>query len=366
MITRWLSIDTQKSALLVGPRRSGKTTFLKQLFPEIPYVTLDDLDLYDWANKDPKGFIAHLGPRAMIDEIQRLPKLTIAIKYAIDNLEARFWMTGSSTAGLLDAAADSLAGRINIYHFPTVCWGEESGLSPGAVTAQLSLPNLRHAQRELENTYTFGLFPEIAIHQDAHTKKTLLYNYKSTYFTRDILQLSNLENAEGILGVYYHLIRSIGAPVEVSHLARESGLSFPSAKKYMHSLLQSDLAFKLYGYHYGPAKRFIKAAKVYFADSGIPHSFQATLSLGQQIEQFVISELEKRRKLGFIQSEALYYYKSAAGHEVDVVFEHQNKLYAIEIKAGKTPGNRDLRSLREFAANSQRPCVPILLYGGNL
>ena len=110
MFERWLEIPAHQSCLIIGPRRSGKTTLLKHRFPTLPYATLDDLDYLDWGKRDPKGFITKLGSRAIIDEIQRLPILTVAIKYAIDNEEARFLMTGSSTIGLLDAAADTLAG----------------------------------------------------------------------------------------------------------------------------------------------------------------------------------------------------------------------------------------------------------------
>ena len=104
---------------MVGPRRSGKTTLLRNRFPDWPYATLDDLDHLDWAKRDPKGFVTHLGPRAVIDEIQRVPELTVAVKYAVDNQDARFLMTGSSTLGLLDSAADTLAGRMDLLSLPT-------------------------------------------------------------------------------------------------------------------------------------------------------------------------------------------------------------------------------------------------------
>ena len=127
MFQRWLKIEGGFSSLTIGPRRSGKTTLLRALFPEVPYCTLDDLDILDWAKRDPKGLVQHLGERAIIDEIQRHPPLTIAVKYAIDNLGARFYMTGSSSLGLLDSAGETLAGRARFYSLPPMCWGEERG-----------------------------------------------------------------------------------------------------------------------------------------------------------------------------------------------------------------------------------------------
>lgn len=138
MFKRWLEISPNKSCLIIGPRRCGKTTLLRHRYPDLQYASLDDLDHLDWAKRDPKGFIGSLGRHAIIDEIQRLPVLTIAVKYAIDNEDAWFLMTGSSTLGLLDAAADTLAGRIEIISLPTACWGEYEGQP-------------RHSMRNLKN-----------------------------------------------------------------------------------------------------------------------------------------------------------------------------------------------------------------------
>jgi predicted AAA+ superfamily ATPase len=150
MFKRWLEIPSKRSCLIVGSRRSGKTTLLKHRYPEWPYATLDDLDYLDWAKRDPKGLINHLGKRAIIDEIQRLPVLTVAVKYAVDNEQARFLMTGSSTIGLLDAAADSLAGRIDIVPLPTACWGEELGSPAHSILdGQAPPPQIRAAGRSL-------------------------------------------------------------------------------------------------------------------------------------------------------------------------------------------------------------------------
>ena len=135
------------------------------------------------------------------------------------------------------------------------------------------------------------------------------------------MQLSNLQNIHGLLNIFYNLAVSIGSHLEVSNFARESQLSFQTAKKYLNALLQSQIIFELPGYQFGPAKRFIKAKKTYFCDNGIISSFNINITDGQRLENFVISELEKRRKLGLIESDGFYYYKSAAGREIDLVFE---------------------------------------------
>ncbi len=366
MFQRWISLPVHKSCLIIGPRRSGKTTLLKQRYPGIPYATLDDLDLLDWAKQDPKGFISRLGDHAVIDEVQRHPLLTVAVKYAVDNQNALFLMTGSSTIGLMDAAADTLAGRIEIISLPTACWGENQGEPTHSIFHETAeLPQIREANRCLEDAITYGQFPEVLSVTDLEEKKNLLTNYKNTYFTRDLMQLSNIENLDGLLAVFHHINRSIGSHLEISNFARESALSHPTAKKYLNALQQTQLTFRLYGYQYGPAKRFVKAAKIYVADTGIFSSFNSPVSQGQRIENFVIAELEKRRKLGFIKTDQFYYYKSAGGSEIDLVFEKDHTLYAIEIKHTRRPGPRDFRNLRQFMLQSERPVNGFLFYSGD-
>lgn len=366
MFKRWVEITNDKSCLIIGPRRCGKTTLLRNRYPDLKYVTLDDLDLLDWAKQDPKDFITHLAGSAIIDEIQRLPILTIAVKYAIDNENARYFMTGSSNLGLLDAAADTLAGRINICSLPTLCWGEDRGYPTHSIFEEnAAYTEIKAARRSLDETLSYGLFPEVAAQHSNHDKQTLLQNYKNTYFTRDLMQLSNIENLDGLLGIFHHLVRSIGSHLEVSNFARESGLSHQTTKKYLNALDQAQLTFKLYGFQYGPAKRYIKAAKTYFADNGILSSMNVDVSSGQRMENFVISELEKRRKLGFLPTEALYYYKSAAGHEIDLIFEINGTLYACEIKATQRPGPKDFRNLRNFKDRLNRPIKRYLFYLGD-
>ena len=365
MFARWIDITADKSILLVGPRRAGKTTLLKSRFPDVKYVTLDDLDSLYWAKKDPKGFVQSLGPRAIIDEIQRFPLLTVAVKYAIDNEGARFYMTGSSTMGLLDSAADSLAGRVTIQSLPPACWGEDEGEPTHRVFEDvLSPPDVRDSHRRLEKVMTYGSFPEVVIQDHDERKHEILVNYKNTYFTRDLMQLSNLENLEGLLSILQNVGRSIGSRLEVSNFAREAGVSFPTAKKYLNSLLHSQLTFRLYGYRHGPAKRHLKAAKTYFCDNGVIHSLNLRLSEGQFLENFVISELEKRRKLGFIKTDMFFYYESVAGREIDLVFEMEDYVYAIEIKSVRHPSGREVRNLVEFGKSLKKPVRLFLFYPG--
>lgn len=352
------------SSLLLGPRRAGKTSLLKMRFPDLPYRTLDDYDYLDLARRDPKGFCAFEAKKIIIDEIQRVPDLLVAVKYIIDEEEKVVLMTGSSSLGLLSGSAETLAGRVRLLECPTFCWGEEKG-PPTHRTFEMPRDPLeiREAHRLLEGAMMWGGFPEVITATSDEAKGEILRNYRDTYFTKDLLFFSNLQSADGLMAILAYLTVSLGSHLEVSNAARESGLSYPTAKKYLNVLYASRLAFRLYGYHYGPAKRFTRASKTYFADAGILRALNGSVSDGQRLENFVISELEKRRKLGALPGDRLYYYKSAGGVEIDVIIEGPDETLAIEIKHTKHPSLRDVRQLQRFVRAGKKR-RGLLLYTG--
>lgn len=365
MFDRWLDILDKKSVLLVGSRRSGKTTLLKSKFAAYKYITLDDNDIFDWVKRDPKGLLLSLGNKVIIDEIQRAPELTVTVKYFIDNKNYKYLLTGSSTLGLLDASADSLAGRINILNLPPACWGESLGAPTHKIFEdELTFLEIKTAYRDLENAFSYGGFPEILNQNNVKDKIELLKNYRNTYFTRDLMQLSNISNLKGLSSILAHIARSTGSNLEVSNYANEAGLSFQTAKKYLNVLEQAQLIFSLYGYQYGPAKKYIKASKNYFIDNGIIKSLKVNLNDGQILESFVISELEKRRRLGFIDAEMLYYYKSSSGREIDLIIDYGELVYACEIKSTSSPSRKDIKNLKDFASSSKKECKLFLFYLG--
>ena len=364
MFKRWLEPPLRKSVLLVGPRRAGKSTLLKSYFKNHRYITLDDLDLLSWARRDPKDFVEKLGPRFIIDEAQRAPELAIACKWAIDEKKAHLVLTGSTGLELFQSTTETLAGRVEVLELPPSCFGENAG--PRQSFRDMTPPEQMTASRKLNDFMRFGGFPEIVSQVTSGEKDALLRNYKNTYFTKDLADLSSLENLEGLRAMYQALIRGLGSRYEVSSLSRESGLSVPTTKKYLNSILQSGLGFKLYGYHHGPVKRHISAAKTYFCDNGVLTSLSDDVSHGQLVESFVISEIEKRRKLGIIRADQLFYYESVGGRDIDLIVEEPEQVTAIEIKASHSIGGRDLRTLREFVLkpNSNKRLKKIMYYGG--
>ena len=348
MFDRWTSFRPG-NLLLLGPRRSGKTTLLRRRYPAHRYATLDDFDALAWARRDPKGFASSLRPAAVIDEIQRLPELVVAVKYWSDRGELEALMTGSSSIGLLDAAAETLAGRVWIEHLPTVCWGEECGLPLHSFFQdEAEFPHLAEGRRRFDDAWRDGGFPEVVAADSTAGRTEILRRYRDSYFLRDVAQMANIENVEALHAIFQHVVRCLGSPVEISNFARETGLSHPTAKRYLGTLFQTGLGFRLYGGQYGPAKRLMKAAKLYFADSGIVTAFQTNVDEGARFESFVIAEIEKRRKLRLLDAGPLLHYRAKGGAEVDLIIEEPDCVRAVEIKYSEHVQPRDLRNLRRL------------------
>lgn len=366
MILRWLKLPSDRSCLLLGSRRAGKTTLLKQQFPDATYLTLDDYDTLEASERDPKAFLGRSKRRLVIDEIQRNPRLLVGVKDLIDNHDRQVLMTGSSALRLEATGVETLAGRIRILDCPTLCWGEERGASLGKcfdLKSRVSSEQLRIADRSLEEWLEFGGYPEIVTANDIDRKRELLVDYKNSFFLRELANLNELENSRALMALMMVLARNIGSYVEVSSVSKEIGLSVPSVKKYLRALESSRIIFPVTGYRYGSAKRYIKAPKYYYRDVGIPSALGVDLSEGQRFELFAVTELEKRRLLGRFASDQLFYYESVGGREIDVIIEEKKQVYAIEIKCSRRPTRSDTETVRTFELDnkSQRLMRRIIL-----
>jgi uncharacterized protein len=366
MFNRWLDPHSTKSLLLLGPRRVGKSTLLKMHYPKYKYVTLDDLDDLEFSQKDPKGFIEQLGNHFIIDEAQRNVNLTLPLKKLIDeNKKTRFILTGSVGFNLRDAVSDTLAGRIDIKQMPPCCFGEELGDRQNSILSPSSIKEIKEISRKMDSYLTYGGFPEVLIQETFEEKEEILKNYKNTYFTRDLAAMTNLENIEALKAMFQALMKGLGSRYEYSSLQKECGLSFVTTKKYLNTLISSGLAFKLYGYHLGAAKRYISSSKTYFIDNGIITSLTDECSKGQMVENMIVSEIEKRRQIGEIKCDELYYYETSSGREVDVIVEEKKKITAIEIKSSAQISGRDIRSLRELSFKSPKEIRKWIIYFGS-
>jgi len=111
---------------VTGPRQSGKTTLARATFPRKPYANLEEPDTRDFAERDPRGFLAQFPAGAVFDEAQRAPELFSYLQAMVDEdrRPGRFVLTGSQQFGLFSRITQSLAGRVGLLHLLPFSLGE--------------------------------------------------------------------------------------------------------------------------------------------------------------------------------------------------------------------------------------------------
>ncbi len=349
------------AVVLVGPRQSGKTTLLKHLFgQDYSLVSLEPPDVRLAALNDPRGFLNLYPAPVIFDEIQYAPALLPYIQERIDaNREqpGQFILTGSQNLLLMQQVTESLAGRAAILKLlPLSRWemtGQLQRSLPWEAPSTISLP-AQSAVALWEQTLR-GFYPEIALtpNRDARLWQS---SYIQTYLERDVRNLRNI----GDLTLFQTFLRALAARsaqlLNLSQLARDVGVSVNTAKDWISILEASFQIFILRPYFANIGKRLIKSPKVYFMDTGLlcylvglrdsEHASAGPMG-GAIFENLVVSDLYKiYQHRG--EEPPLYFWRTAAGAEVDLVVDTQSGLTPLEIKLSETPRPEMARELIGF------------------
>jgi len=368
---------------LTGPRQSGKTTLARAVFPDHSYVSLELPDERDFALTDPRGFLGRFTRPVILDEVQRTPDLFSYIQVLVDeeDLPGRFILTGSQNFLLLDKVSQSLAGRSAIHHLLPLSIGElarrpHPGLDdlgePLPPRPPSTSPPGEPPPKDLEATLFGGFYPRI--HDKALPPRDWLANYHQTYLERDVrqvLQVGDLEAFARFVG----LCAGRNAQVlNVSGLASDAGVSHTTARRWLSVLETSFVITLLRPYHRNFGKRLIKSPKLYFLDTGLlcyllgvraPEELHVHASRGAIFESLVVSEICKRfHHHG--ERPALWFWRDAAGHEVDAVVDLGARTITVEAKSARTVVDGFFKGLsrwRELAGDAAISSV--VVYGGD-
>lgn len=356
-------LDAAKSypvVTLIGPRQSGKTTLVRNIFPDFQYVNLEAPDIRQFAQSDPRAFLSNYAANGVIlDEIQRVPELLSYIQVIVDEdkVLGKFILTGSHQLMLHQAITQSLAGRTALLTLLPMTLNELSN-------AQFNL--------SIDQYILNGFFPRI--YSDNLTPIKAYRNYFQTYIERDVRQMINIKD----ISLFEKFIRicasRIGQVINKEGIGNELGLSSNTVNQWLSILEASFVIFMLPPYFENFGKRMIKASKLYFTDTGL-----ATYLLGlenlQQIERdplrgflfenLVILELIKTR-LNMGMDPQLYFYRDSHQNEIDVIYKNGNELLPIEIKSSQTFNSAFLRGLN-FYQNlaGERVNQKYLIYSGD-
>lgn len=345
---------------ITGPRQSGKTTLARSHFPDHPYVSLENLDTALRAMEDPRGFLASLSPRAVIDEIQRVPSLLSYLQQIVDEdpRPGTYIVTGSQQFGLMGAIAQSLAGRAGLLELLPFSVSEIRSGWPDS---------LRNSGRSLWR----GWYPPIF---DRDLDPELWYSsYISTYLERDVRQVENIRDMSGFRRFLTLCAGRTGQLVNLSEFGDECGVSHVTVKDWLSVLEASYIVRLVQPYHRNFNKRVIKAPKLYFLDTGLAarllgihdsSQLETHPARGALFETFVYGELLKLRLNGHLPWE-IHFWRDQGGHEVDFVLASGRSLLAIEVKSGATFHSDQSASLirfRKIAGGELEKSL--LIYGG--
>ena len=349
---------TFRSVAVIGPRQSGKTTLCRAVFPQKPYVSLENPDILEFAGADPRGFLSQYKNGAILDEIQRAPHLFSYLQQVLDETKKKglFILTGSNNFLLQSTITQTLSGRIAYLQ-----------LLP------LSLQELKDSKK-IKTDYDWhilsGGYPEVIAKKI--NPADWYAGYITTYVERDVRQLKNISN----LSLFVKLLRlcagRTGQILNLTSLSNDCGIDQKTVAAWLSVLQSSYIVYLLKPYHNNFNKRIIKTPKLYFYDTGvacsllgISHTKQIAhhAAKGPLFENMMVSELLKER-FNAGASDNLYYWRDKTGNEVDVLIDKAGKLTTIELKAGETISADYFKGLNYFAELNKKKIQQLLVYGG--
>src|SRR3972149_3994940 len=321
---------------ITGPRQSGKTTLARFVFKHKPYVSLEEPDQMEFANEDPRGFLARYPDGAVLDEAQRCPALFSYIQGIVDKDKRHglFVLTGSQQFGLISRITQSLAGRAGLLHLLPFSLGE------------LKAGNILY--KGIDDLLLKGCYPPV---YDRELSPSNWYaNYIFTYVERDVRQMVNL-----------------------SQLANDCGITHNTARAWLSILEASYILFLLKPHHKNFGKRLIKTPKLYFYDTGLAAWLLGITDVkhmsihamrGFLFESLLVSELLKGRYNRGLASN-LYFWRDNTGNEIDVLVEKADTLVPIEIKSGQTVTKDYFTGLKKWLTIAGTAAEsPYVIYGG--
>ena len=347
--------------VLTGPRQSGKTTLLKHLFGKTHgYVSLEPPDVRASAENDPRAFLEMHPPPVIFDEVQYAPGLLPYIKEKIDSRRheyGSYLLTGSQNLLLGEKVSESLAGRAALLRLLPLSRREMEGV-PGAPfpwEPGRRRGKKRLSYRELWEGFLKGGFPELT----ARPKKNLhLWHagYVETFLEKDVRSLRQI----GDLSSFQNFLRTLAARsaqlLNLSDVARDLGVAVNTVKAWLSVLEATYQVFVLRPFYANVGKRLVKRPKVYFTDVGTlcylaglkdPEHAAAGPMGGAILETAVLSEIVKVFTHRGVEPR-VFFWRTAAGTEVDFVVEAEGKLVPIEVKLSATPRPGMAASIRKF------------------
>lgn len=315
---------------VTGPRQSGKSTLVREVFPDYEYVNLENPQTRQQALADPVGFIESRPNRLVIDEAQLAPELFSMIQVASDetNKTGQYVLSGSQNFLLLKQITQSLAGRVGMLRLLPLSFSE-------AKSARANLTT---------DLFMFrGGYPrlyDVDMPQD-----TFFSSYLRTYVERDVQGYLGVRDLSSYRTLLELCAQCAGSLLNESRLASDAGVSRESVRSWLSMLESSYIVFRLRPYHANLRKRLTKTPKLYFYDTGLLcyllrirtlDQLLRSPYLGMVFENLVIEERMKAH-LNAGREPDLYFYRDESKVEVDLIdLTDPDGSLLVEIKSSKT------------------------------
>jgi uncharacterized protein len=350
---------------LLGPRQCGKSTLACHSQPERAYITLDDRNYLELARQDPEGFLEGLPNPVTIDEIQRVPELTLAIKRSVDRdrQAGRFLLTGSANLLQLPRLADSLAGRMECLYLQPLTEAEKEGAAgdflerwlAGELAPELPGQNDRGGLT-LPQRLVAGGYPEACFRQPQRARRWQR-QYLQSIIERDIHDVAEVKDGADVAQLLEYLANQTASLLNVSATANALGHVRKTVERYLTILERLFLIRRLPAWHSNRGKRLVKAPKIHLCDSGLaaalsdlrPEQWNPERKrFGLLLESFVVQQVIAMGSWADIEPR-FWHYRDKDQVEVDLVIEVGSQLWGVEVKAAASVNASDGRGLQRLA-----------------
>lgn len=369
------------AVLVAGPRQVGKTTMLEKITHGIGYVTLDDPIVRESAEES-ATFFKDNPPPVFVDEIQKAPALFEQIKLLLDRerKKGQFFMCGSHQFQMMKGVSETLAGRIGMTTLLGLSLREAYGVecdTPFIPTEEYflkrktSIANI--AYDDVWKWIHRGSMPELHVNSDFDWQ--MFYGaYVRTYIERDVRELSEIGDSVKFTKFMIATAASTGQLLNLASLARDVGISQPTAERWISILVASNIVYLLKPYSNNITKRAIKTPKLYFLDTGLaayltkwntPDVLKNGAMAGAFFEGFVISEIIKSYYNKGVLEPPVYFYRDKDMNEIDLLIEENGTVYPIEIKKHADPTKKDMYAfdlLDKISGISRGPGGVVCMY----
>jgi len=390
-------LNNDQVVALTGARQTGKTTLCETELPErldlsFTYISFDDPDERLRFLRSAVQILENIAtPLVVLDEVQKIPQLFDPLKLVVDrdrkkpgSQRKHFVLTGSSQLLMMKNIRETLAGRVALCQmhpfslFELTGGGEPPLLSriwqgqafspKDAGRLPLISPNhLRTLRGVRDEHQRWGGYPPVWQRTGETERVNWLKDYRKTYLERDIADVGQVANIDTFALAQKLLCSRTANLLSISEVSRDLGVSVNTVKRYLDLLTMSFQCILLPPWHENVSKRLVKSPKLFFPDVGLNRAIVGELSIssGAAYESWLCAELLKWQSLQ-PEETALYFYRTAAGLEVDFLLASERRIIPIEAKSSARVTAADGRSVETFMAEHRDAAkVGLVVYPGD-